>query len=106
MLFEGGDVQFPNPIGLGEKTTLTLVLFAELVCSAFLIIGFATRFVTIPLIINMFVIVFIVHGYDGFEKQELPGLYLLIYILLFIMGGGKYSVDNLITKKRKKIPYR
>jgi putative oxidoreductase len=101
MLLAGGPIKFADPVGLGQTTTLLLVVFAELVCSALLIIGMATRFVCLPLIINMFVIVFIVNSHDGFGAQELPSLYLLIYILLLITGSGKYSVDNLISSSKK-----
>lgn len=102
MLLSGGPIEFADPIGLGQPASLMLAIFAELVCSALIIIGFATRLVTIPLIITMFVILFVVHAADGFERQELPGLYLLIYVLLFITGSGKYSVDGLITRKKRK----
>lgn len=102
MLFSAGPVQFADPVGLGQTTTLVLVVFAELVCSALLIIGMATRFVAIPLIINMFVIVFIVNAPEGFGSQELPSLYLLIYLLLLVTGSGKYSVDSLISSKKPK----
>lgn len=101
MLFSGGPIEFANPIGLGETTTLVLAVFAEVVCSALIFIGLATRLVVLPLIFTMFVIVFIVHAPDGFSNQELPSLYLLIYILLLVTGSGKYSVDHLISNKKK-----
>jgi putative oxidoreductase len=102
MLMAGGPIQFADPIGIGQETSLVLAVFAELVCSALLIIGFATRIITVPLIITMFIAVFVVHTADGFEAQELAGLYLLIYVLLFITGSGKYSVDGIINKKKKR----
>jgi putative oxidoreductase len=105
MLFADGPVHFADPIGLGETTTLVLVLFAELVCPALLLLGLATRFVCLPLIINMFVIVFIVHSPDGFQKQELPALYLTIYLLLLVTGSGKYSIDHLISHKKRRHSY-
>jgi len=103
MLMEGAPIKFPDPIHIGAGPTLVLVVFAELVCSALLIIGFATRIVTLPLVINMAVIVFVVHGHEGLEGQELPILYLLIYVLLLITGSGKYSVDRIIPRKKKYI---
>jgi putative oxidoreductase len=105
MLFSGEPIQFADPFSIGQTNTLILVFLAEFICSVFILIGFATRLVVIPLIINMFVIVFMVHAPDGFEKQELPGLYLLIYVLLLITGSGKYSIDHLIYKKRRPRVY-
>ncbi|MCO6146743.1 DoxX family protein [Flavobacterium sp. NRK1] len=101
MLFSGEPIKFADPFGLGETLTLVLAFIAEFVCSIFILIGFATRLAVIPPIINMFVIVFVVHNTDGFDRQELPGLYLVIYVLLLIIGSGKYSVDHLINKKSR-----
>jgi len=101
MLMKGGPIEFADPIGIGQGPSLFLAVFAELVCSALIIVGFATRLVTIPLIVTMVVAVFIVHGHQGLETQELPILYLLIYVLLLITGSGKYSIDGLIPKKKK-----
>ena len=103
MLMEGK--AFADPIGIGSAASLWLAVFAELVCSALLIIGFATRIIVVPLIITMVVAVFVVHSADGFEAKETGGLYLIIYVLLFITGSGKYSVDGLISKKNKRRSY-
>ncbi len=101
--FFGPDpIQFADPLGLGEVTSFTLVVFAEFVCSVLLLVGFATRFAAIPLVINTFVIAVIVHMPDGFGSQELPLLYLTGYILLFFTGGGKYSLDHYFLTAKKK----
>ena len=101
-LLKANPVHFADPIGIGEPASLTLAVFAELVCSALLILGLLTRLAIIPLIITMLVAVFIVHAPDGFEKQELGALYLGIYIVLIITGAGKYSVDRLIAKRKRR----
>lgn len=102
MLFSGEIIQFPDPIGVSPTTSLVLAVFAEVVCSALIFIGLGTRLVVLPLIFTMFVIVFIVHAPDGFGSQELPALYLLIYLVLLITGSGKYSIDHLISRKKNK----
>lgn len=92
-------IEFADPIGLGVTASLVLIVFAEVFCSIFLVIGFATRFAAIPLLFSMLVIVFIVHLDDGFGKQELPLIYASVYMIIAITGAGKISVDNLIYKK-------
>ena len=99
-LFGSEPIQFPDPIGLGATTSLTLAVFAEVLCALFLIIGFATRFSALPLLITMFVAVFIIHIADPFAKQELPLLYATIYLVILITGAGKYSIDNIIFNKK------
>ncbi len=60
---------FADPIGLGPALSLQLVIFAEFFCAIFLALGLMSRVVLIPLLINMAVITFIVHGDDPFNKQ-------------------------------------
>lgn len=98
-LFEGGPVQFADPIGIGPSASLILAVFAELVCSLFLIFGIATRFAVFPLIITMLVAGFIVHADDVFFVKEKAFLFLIVFITIAIAGAGKISVDNLIYKK-------
>ena len=106
MLMSGADTsQFPDPLGVGHSTSLGLAVFAEVVCSGLLFIGFATRLVVVPLIFTMVIAVFVVHGSQGFQERELASLYLLIYLLLLITGSGKYSIDHYIYKKTKPTNY-
>ncbi|MDV6169810.1 DoxX family protein [Flavobacterium sp. DG1-102-2] len=105
MLFSTEPVTFTDPLGIGSDASLILAFVAEFICSILILIGFTTRLVVLPLIVNMFVVIFVVHASDGFEKQELPGLYLVIYVLLFITGSGKYSIDHLIYKKNRPRTY-
>ena len=86
-------IQFYDFMGLGDQVSLWLALFAEIGCSILIIFGFATRLAVIPLIITMFVAVFIIHAEDPFVKQEMGLHYILIYVMLLLTGAGKYSID-------------
>lgn len=74
---------FPDPLGIGSKISLLLVIFAEVICSIFLVLGFKTRLSLIPLIITMLVAAFIVHLDDPYSKKEMALLYLFGYITIF-----------------------
>ena len=100
-LIEGGTIKFANPIGIGPEASLILAVFAEFFCSIFLIFGIATRVSSIPLIITMMVAGFIAHAGDPFAVKEKAFLFLVIFITILIMGAGKFSVDNLISKYAK-----
>jgi putative oxidoreductase len=91
---------FPNPIHIGVKPTLILVIFAELFCGFLVTIGFLTRLSIIPIFIVMIVVVFIVHAKDPFDIKTLPFLFMFLSLVIFVLGSGKFSVDNLIFKKR------
>ena len=85
---------FPDPIGVGSSASLALIIFAEFGCSLLIILGLFTRFATIPLIVGMIVAAFVIHAGDSFSKIELSSLYLSLYVVLAILGPGKYSMDN------------
>ncbi len=97
--FSGEPIQFRDPIGVEASASLVLAVFAEVLCAILLIIGLSTRLAAIPLAMTMLVAAFIVHANDGFGRQELPLLYAAIYISIALIGAGKYSLDNLISKK-------
>lgn len=99
--FFGDDpIKFADPFGLGAEASLGLAVFAEVVCAFCLVIGLATRWVTIPLIITMLVAVFMIHWDDPFSKKEFGLLYLLPYIALLLTGAGRLSVDYLLNKTK------
>lgn len=101
-LFGSDPIQFADPIGIGVTASLALAVFSEVFCSILIIIGLATRFAAIPLLITMLVATFIVHINDGFGKQEFALLYAVIYSTIAIIGAGKYSIDYIITNSKNK----
>ena len=99
MMLLSGKIEFINFFGIGEKTSLILAVFAEVLCSLFVLLGLFTRFSVVPLIITMLVAALMVHGNDPFAKQEMSLLYLFHYILIFVAGPGNISIDRMISRK-------
>ncbi len=89
-----GDFQFANPIGIGESPSLFLTVIGEFIAPIMIIVGYKTRIAAIPTILTMFVAAFIVHREDAFGQKELALLYALVFIAVFLLGPGKYSVDK------------
>lgn len=89
---------FSNPVGLGSYLSFSLVVFAEFFCAVAIILGLATRFVAIPIIITMSVVVFIVHSDDPWRRSELAALYIVPFLMLVFSGAGDFSLDRLIRK--------
>ena len=100
LLFSGNEIQFADPFGLGATFSLALTVFAEVVCSILIGLGIATRLASIPLIVTMLVATFVMHGADPFAKKEFALLYLLIYLVVLVVGGRKFSLDYLLQKKK------
>src|SRR5688572_1522503 len=91
--------QFPDPIGLGSNVSLVLAVFAEAVCSVFVMMGLATRLACIPLIITMAVAVLFIHAQDPWMKKELALAYLIPFLTLMLTGAGRFSIDQLRGKR-------
>ena len=72
--------------------------FGEMVCSMAFIFGFLYRLAMIPMIFTMCIAFFVVHGSDPFAVKELAFIYLVVFILLYIAGPGKFSLDHFIAK--------
>lgn len=100
-LLSGEEIVFFEFMGLSAKTSLILAVFAEFVCSIFIILGLFSRFAVFFLIITMVVAGLVVHSADSFSKRELSLLYLSIYLMLFAFGPGRYSVDYMIGRRRE-----
>ena len=94
-----GNIWSRTHLFFNEEVSLALVAFAEFFCPIFVAIGFWTRFFTLPIIYTFLVIVFDVHFDDPFSKMEKGILFLVSYLLIFMLGPGKLSVDNLTSKK-------
>src|SRR5882757_8785924 len=86
---------FPDPLHVGHTTSLVLVVFAEAVCSALLVLGLVTRFGAFVGGINMAVAFFVVHKavLSGEHSGELAFIYLAGYFALLIAGPGRLSMD-------------
>ena len=93
---------FPSAFGFGSYMTLMLSIFSEFCCSMFLITGLLVRLTVIPMIISMAVAFFDVHD-AMFPEGELSLIYLIVFVILYFTGPGRYSIDYLIDQKLQKV---
>ena len=95
-----GSMNYPLP-------TLNAYLAAttEITGVILLVAGFATRLISIPLMITMIVAITTVHLSNGFEAGnngfEIPLYYLLMLFVLFVSGPGKISLDYYLNKNKR-----
>ncbi len=88
-------VKVPFPVIMSYVGKLS-----EIVCGFLLLIGLFTRIASIILIINMFVITFVMLEGKIFGDNQHPFLFLLIFALFLFVGAGRWSVDYLIFHKK------
>ncbi|MDX1767394.1 MAG: DoxX family protein [Arenibacter troitsensis] len=89
-----GNFEFGDPIGIGAAPSLFLAVLGEFIFPILVIIGFKTRWATVPPIITMLVAAVIVHGADPFNVKEKAVLFLVAFISILMLGPGKYSLDK------------
>ncbi len=118
-----GDLSFPFPFNLlSPEANWALSTWFELTGAVALILGIATRFFSVSLMVITIVAILSVHwpehfnsvseflrGYrlldedgDGFGNYKLPVIYLVMLLPLLFNGAGKLSLDYII--KLKKLP--
>lgn len=97
--FNEMSMSFPDPLGVGSTTSLCLAIFAELGCSMAFIVGFLYRLALIPMIFTMSVAFFVIHAHTPFSTKELALVYLGVFVLAYIAGPGKFSIDFWLGKR-------
>lgn len=94
--FDAMQYKFYNFLGMGSTFSLVLVIFAEVFCSMFIILGLFTRFAVIPIIIEMCVAIFGAAAGKPITESELAVLYLTASLVLLFVGPGRVSVDGMM----------
>lgn len=97
MHFKESMKDFPDPLGVGMNVSLGLTVFAEVLCSALLVVGFLTRPAALVLSIAMGTAFLIVHKASLAVQTgsgELAFMYLAGYVALLFAGPGRYSIDG------------
>ena len=77
---------FPDPLGVGSTLSLGLAVFGEVY-----------RLAMIPMVFTMGMAFFVIHGNDPFAVKELAFIYLVVFVLMYITGPGKFSIDHVIS---------
>jgi len=109
MLFHGID-KIVNGIGGIKSLTVKAglpeflaygVYVGEVVVPVFIVLGLYARVASLFLAINMAMALFLAHkdslfslGNHGALSIELPLFYLVLSLVIFLLGSGKYAVNN------------
>lgn len=88
-------------------TDFHLIVFIKMFCTIYLLFGFFTRIVLILLIaLELYLLFsFILVDTFSFCKIETVLMYLIIYLIIFFVGSGRFSVDQLIEKHHEKFKF-
>ncbi len=89
---------FPDLIGIGGKLSFILVIIAEFGGGILIVLGLFTRLAVIPILITMIVAYFLAHANDPFTAKQIAFVYMILCPAIFLLGGGKYSLDKALFK--------
>ena len=89
---------FPDPLGVGSPLSLGLAIFGELACSMAFIIGFLFRGKRVITMNYKKGNSHCKHHWYHSQTIELAFVYLVVFILIYIIGSGKFAVDRWIRK--------
>ena len=118
MLRAGQFEMFGDPIGLGPRLSLVLVVFAEFLCSLLVVLGLGTRLAALPVVFSMGVAAFVAHARDPWTMETAAKLFfagqtkmmlskepalmfLTCFLALAFTGAGRFSLDALIAARRE-----
>jgi putative oxidoreductase len=99
---------FPFPFNLvSAEISWQLSTWFELIGAILLVVGLATRFVSISLVVLTIVAWMAVHAGNGYNVcnngYKLPLVYLIMFIPLFFNGAGKLSLDHMLWKRISRL---
>jgi putative oxidoreductase len=121
MLLAGDFAKFGDPIGLGPHASLILVVGAEFLGAVMVVLGLATRFAALSVVVAMAVAAFVAHADDPWSMEQgamrfMSGaskswaskepalLYLIPFLALVFTGAGRLSIDAAIVARRRSAP--
>lgn len=89
---------FADPFGISSPVSMVLIVIAEVLCSALVVLGLWTRIACIPLIIAMGVIIFMIDRGQPLGESELALVYLVAFVVLLLTGSGRFAIDRISFK--------
>lgn len=109
MIYHGWEIFERSKMTEYSKWMMDLKLYApsfipylgkaiELVAGICILLGMFTRIAVIPLAITMLFICFVIGKGRIFMEEQHPFLFVLLSVLFFFTGAGRWSIDALFRK--------
>jgi putative oxidoreductase len=89
----------PNPLHLPESLYNGFAIAANLFFPLMVIAGICTRLATLPILAVTVTGYFVIHGHGTLLEKDTPFMYSLAFLLIAVLGAGKYSIDNRLYNK-------
>lgn len=94
--------KIPNPLHLPEALNDAFAISANIFFPSLVLIGCCTRLATLPTLAVTLTGYFVLHWDDAAIVKDTPFIYSIIFLLILLLGPGKYSVDNFLYNKSRR----
>jgi putative oxidoreductase len=91
----------PNPLHLPQHLNEYFAIGVNLIAPVFIIMGLLTRLAIIPVLAVILTDFFVLPWNDALLVNDVPFIYSAIFLLILILGPGKYSIDYFINKNQQ-----
>jgi putative oxidoreductase len=91
----------PNPLHISQHLNEYFVIGVNLIAPVFIIIGLLTRLAIIPVLAVILTGLFVLPWNDALLVNDVPFIYSAVFLLILILGPGKYSIDYFINKSQQ-----
>jgi len=95
--------KIPNPLHFPEAFNHAFAVSANLFFPSLVILGLFTRIAILPILAVTLTGYFVLHWNDALLVKDTPFMYSLSYLLILVLGPGRYSVDYFFERKRVKL---
>ncbi|MBK5300724.1 MULTISPECIES: DoxX family protein [Gammaproteobacteria] len=85
--------QIEDPFHLGAHLTLSLAIFAEVLCPLLIIAGALVRLACLPILFVLLVALLIVHPQWSVAEGQFDWLLLILFTSIFIAGPGRLALN-------------
>ena len=82
-----------DPFHLGARLTLTLAIFAEVVCPLLIVAGVLVRLACLPILCVLLIAMLVVHPQWSVAEGQFGWLLLMLFTAVFIAGPGRLALN-------------
>lgn len=82
-----------DPFHLGAHLTLTLAIFAEVVCPLLIVAGVLVRLACLPILGVLLIAMLVVHPQWSVAEGQFGWLLLMLFSTVFIAGPGRLALN-------------
>lgn len=100
--FHAGGNEFPDPFHWGPDFTFYFACFATVFCPLLIMAGVFTRIAAAFALSITLTGLLLVHAHDPLVIKDTPYIYSVALATIFLLGPGKYSLDQWISTQKSK----